>query len=65
MRCMSPKPTRAHLGLVDGDVVRITDGKLVVEAPVLVQPGQAAGTIAATLGYGRTAAGEHRQRYRL
>jgi molybdopterin-containing oxidoreductase family iron-sulfur binding subunit len=46
-----------HLGLVDGDVARLAAGTLVLEAPVMVRPGQAAGTIAATLGYGRTAAG--------
>ena len=46
-----------RLGLVDGDVVRIIAGKAAVEAPVLVQPGQATGTIAGTLGYGRRAAG--------
>jgi Fe-S-cluster-containing dehydrogenase component len=46
-----------NLGVVDGDVVRITDDKLVIEAPVLVQPGQAPRTISTTLGYGRTQAG--------
>ena len=35
----------------------LTDDKAVLEAPVLVRPGQAARTIAATLGYGRTLAG--------
>jgi len=48
----------AHaLKVVDGDVVRLTAGLLVLEAPILVRPGQAPGVIAATLGYGRTAAG--------
>ena len=46
-----------QLGLVDGDVVRLTAGRIVIEAPVLVRQGQAPRTIAATLGYGRTAAG--------
>ena len=46
-----------QLGLVDGDVLRLTAGRLVLEAPVLVRQGQAPRTIAATLGYGRTAAG--------
>ena len=46
-----------QLGLVDGDVLRLTAGRLVIEAPVLVRQGQAPRTIAATLGYGRTAAG--------
>jgi molybdopterin-containing oxidoreductase family iron-sulfur binding subunit len=44
-------------GLVDGDVVRIIAGRVTLEAPVFVQTGQANGTIAGTLGYGRTAAG--------
>ena len=46
-----------ELGVVDGDVVRLIAEKLVLEAPVLVREGQAPRTIAATLGYGRTAAG--------
>ena len=45
------------LGLVDGDMVRLTAGRLILDAPVLVRLGQAARTIATTLGYGRTAAG--------
>ena len=52
-----PRADARDLGLVDGDVVRLTAGKLILEAPVLVRAGQAARTIAATLGYGRTAAG--------
>jgi Fe-S-cluster-containing dehydrogenase component len=46
-----------ELGVADGDVVRVVDDKLVLEAPVLVQPGQAVRTIATTLGYGRRQAG--------
>src|SRR5262249_40115848 len=46
-----------ELGLVDGDLVHITAGRRALEAPVFVQAGQARGTIAATLGCGRTAAG--------
>jgi Fe-S-cluster-containing dehydrogenase component len=46
-----------NLGLVDGDMLRITAGHHVVEAPLFVQPAQATGTIAGTIGYGRTAAG--------
>ena len=45
------------LGLADGDIVRVNSGGVVLDAPVLVRPGQARGTIAATLGYGRSAAG--------
>ena len=51
------KADARNLGVVDGDVVRLTDDKLVVEAPVLVQLGQAVRTISTTLGYGRTHAG--------
>jgi molybdopterin-containing oxidoreductase family iron-sulfur binding subunit len=46
-----------NLGVVDGDVLRLIDDKLVLEAPVLVQSGQAPRTIAATLGYGRAQGG--------
>ena len=47
--CISPSD--AHdLSFVDGDVVRLTAGKLVLEAPILVRAGQAARTIATTLG---------------
>jgi Fe-S-cluster-containing dehydrogenase component len=45
------------LGVVDGDVVQLVHDQHVVEAPVLVRPGQAVRTIATTLGYGRTLAG--------
>ena len=46
-----------ELGLGDGDVVRLRVDGQALEAPVLVRPGQAARTIAATLGYGRLNAG--------
>jgi Fe-S-cluster-containing dehydrogenase component/anaerobic selenocysteine-containing dehydrogenase len=46
-----------NLGAVDGDVVRLTSAQLAIEMPVLVRPGQANGTISATLGYGRKRAG--------
>jgi molybdopterin-containing oxidoreductase family iron-sulfur binding subunit len=45
------------LGLDNGDTVRASAGRSVLDAPVLIRPGQAAGTIGATLGYGRSAAG--------
>jgi Fe-S-cluster-containing dehydrogenase component/anaerobic selenocysteine-containing dehydrogenase len=45
------------LGVVDGDVVQLKLDRHVIEAPILTRPGQAAGTLVATLGYGRTAAG--------
>lgn len=47
----------SELALVDGDVVRLVRDQLAIEAPVLVRPGQAARTIATTLGYGRNNAG--------
>jgi molybdopterin-containing oxidoreductase family iron-sulfur binding subunit len=47
----------AALGVRDEDVVRIESGGRAVEAPVHVLPGLEDGTVALTLGYGRTAAG--------
>ena len=49
--------TAAELGVSDGDVVTLTAGGRSVELPVWRQPGQADGSIAVALGYGRTAAG--------
>ena len=46
-----------RLGLSDGDRVRIKSARAAIEAPVIVIDGQAGGTIATTLGYGRTRAG--------
>ncbi len=48
-----------RLGVTEGDVVRLEirgpgGGLAAVELPVFVQPGQADGTVAAALGYGRT-----------
>ncbi|NIK72669.1 molybdopterin-containing oxidoreductase family iron-sulfur binding subunit [Thermonema lapsum] len=43
--------------LKQGDVVKVTANGYSVELPVLIQPGQAPGTIAIALGYGRTKAG--------
>ncbi|HEU5087247.1 MAG TPA: 4Fe-4S dicluster domain-containing protein [Roseiflexaceae bacterium] len=45
--------TAAQLGLATGDIVDINTGGRKVSAPVLVVPGQADGTVIATLGYGR------------
>ena len=59
------EPDARELKVVDGDVLRITSGTLVFEAPVLVREGQAARTIATTLGYGRSAAGTHGHRRRF
>ena len=58
------KPTAA-LGLVDGDVVRLHCAQARIEAPVLRPARAGDGTIAATLGYGRTQRGPHRQRRRI
>jgi len=49
--------TAAELGVADGDVVSLTVGERSIELPVWRQPGQADGSIAVLLGYGRTAAG--------
>jgi molybdopterin-containing oxidoreductase family iron-sulfur binding subunit len=43
----------ARLGLRDEDVVRVTAGEASVEAPVIIQPGQAPGVASLALGYGR------------
>jgi molybdopterin-containing oxidoreductase family iron-sulfur binding subunit len=44
-------------GLVDGDVVALSQGPYKVEGPVMIQPGQAEGAVTVALGYGRTRAG--------
>jgi MoCo/4Fe-4S cofactor protein with predicted Tat translocation signal len=45
--------------LVQGDIVTITvKGKPAISVPILVQPGQADGTVALAIGYGRTKAGK-------
>ncbi|MCA9314027.1 MAG: 4Fe-4S dicluster domain-containing protein [Planctomycetes bacterium] len=49
--CLAPA-TAARLGAGDGDVVRVTRGKDVVELPVSVQVGQAEDTVALGRGYG-------------
>ena len=41
-----------------GDVVKVTANGKSVSLPVLIQPGQAAGTIGIAIGYGRQAAGK-------
>ena len=47
----------ARLGLADGDLVRLTLRGRSLQAPVLVLPGQAPGTVTLPLGGGRRAAG--------
>jgi molybdopterin-containing oxidoreductase family iron-sulfur binding subunit len=46
-------------GALNGNMVRLTVGDVVLEnVPVLIQPGQALGTVGLALGYGRTASGK-------
>ena len=42
-----------QFGVKDGDVVSISVGSKTVEAPVIIQPGQAPGVAGLALGYGR------------
>lgn len=49
--------TAERLGLQNGDLVEIRVEERTVRAPVWIQPGQAADTVAVHLGYGRTQAG--------
>ncbi len=46
-----------ELGVSHGDILSITVGKRTLEIAAYLMPGQAAGSIALSLGYGRTAAG--------
>jgi MoCo/4Fe-4S cofactor protein with predicted Tat translocation signal len=52
----SPATARA-LGVATGDLVRLELGGRNLEIAAVVQPGQADGSVAVSLGYGRTAAG--------
>jgi Fe-S-cluster-containing dehydrogenase component len=47
----------ARLGVVSGDVVRLSLDDRAIELPVLVQAGQARDTVSIALGYGRAHAG--------
>jgi molybdopterin-containing oxidoreductase family iron-sulfur binding subunit len=47
----------AKLSLEQGDIISIKVGSETIELPVLLQPGQAAGTISVAVGYGRTVVG--------
>jgi molybdopterin-containing oxidoreductase family iron-sulfur binding subunit len=52
-------PTTAkEMKLEEGDVVKVTANNYTTELPILLQPGQAQGTISIALGYGRTKAGK-------
>ena len=53
---MSPRYA-LHLGLEQGDIITITANNYSIDLPVLIQPGQAAGTVSVAVGYGRTQAG--------
>ncbi|HEO66071.1 MAG TPA: 4Fe-4S dicluster domain-containing protein [Spirochaetes bacterium] len=46
------------LKLKQGDIVKLTVGKVSIELPALPQPGQADGTIGVALGYGHTKIGK-------
>jgi MoCo/4Fe-4S cofactor protein with predicted Tat translocation signal len=48
----------AELGIKENTKVEVTVGNTKVMLPVLMQPGQASGTIGIAIGYGRTAAGK-------
>ncbi len=50
--------TAKELGIAQGDWAKVTVKGGTIELPVLIQPGQANGTISIALGYGRTAAGK-------
>ena len=45
------------LGLEQGDIIKITANNYTIALPVLLQPGQAQGTVSVAVGYGRTLAG--------
>jgi molybdopterin-containing oxidoreductase family iron-sulfur binding subunit len=53
---MSPK-TAAELRVGEGDLVQLTLAGRSLELPAIFTPGQAEGTVAVSLGYGRHAAG--------
>ncbi len=50
--------TAKELGIKQDDVVEISASSTKIELPVNIQPGLHAGTVAAAIGYGRTAAGK-------
>jgi molybdopterin-containing oxidoreductase family iron-sulfur binding subunit len=53
---VSPKDAREK-GWQQGNIVSIKTPYAAINAPVLIQPGQAPGTVSLAVGYGRTAAG--------
>ncbi len=50
-------PMARELGLGEGDLVEVSAAGVTAVLPVCIVPGQAAATVSASLGYGRTAAG--------
>ena len=53
---VSPKMAKDQ-SLANGDMVTLAQGSYKVDAAVMIQPGQADGTVVLSLGYGRTRAG--------
>jgi len=53
---MSPRYAES-LKLEQGDVITVTANNYSITLPVLIQPGQATGTVSIALGYGRTSSG--------
>jgi len=49
--------TAGKLGVTEGDMLEISSGDRSVMAPALIQPGTAEGTVAITLGHGRSEGG--------
>ncbi len=47
-----------EIGLAENDMLEVKSGSVSAKLPVLMQPGQAMGTISVAIGYGRTAAGK-------
>jgi len=54
---VSPADAREK-GWKQGNVISLKVGAVAVKAPVVVQPGQAVGTLGLAIGYGRTVAGK-------
>ena len=50
--------TARELNLIQGDVVKIEAKGKSIEVPVLIQPGQANGTVSVAIGYGRQNSGK-------
>jgi molybdopterin-containing oxidoreductase family iron-sulfur binding subunit len=55
--CVSPKDARDK-SWNQGNVVSVKANKVSMKLPVVIQPGQAVGTVAVALGYGRTGIGK-------